>query len=106
MIKGYWIVRVSITNARNYPDYMAAAKPAFEKFGARFLVRGGAYESREGTARERNVVIEFKDIETARACYDSPEYQAAKIIRNANADADLIIIEGMPAAATREPAVA
>ena len=94
MAKGYWIVRVSVTNAERYPDYLAAAKPAFEKYGARFLVRGGQFEAREGSARERNVVVEFKDLETATACYDSPEYQAAQKIRAANAESDLIIIEG------------
>ena len=97
MAKGYWIVRVSVRDTERYPDYLAAAKPAFEKFGARFLVRGGNYEAREGVARERNVVVEFKDYATAAACYHSPEYQAAKAIRNAHADADFIIIEGAAA---------
>lgn len=94
MPNGYWIVRVSVTNAENYPDYLAAARPAFEKFGARFLVRGGRYDCKEGQARDRNVVVEFEDFDTAVRCYQSPEYQAARAIRVANADADFIIIEG------------
>ncbi len=94
MAKGYWIVRVSVQNAERYPDYLTAAKPAFEKFGARFLVRGGPFQSMEGTARDRNVVVEFADVATAEACYQSPEYQAARAIRVANADADFIIVEG------------
>ncbi len=94
MPKGYWIVRVSVRNAENYPSYIAAAKPAFEAHGARFLVRGGPYEVKEGQARERNVVVEFPDVATARACYDSDAYQAARQIRIANADADFLIIEG------------
>ena len=94
MAKGYWIVRVSVRNAERYPDYLAAAKPAFEKHGARFIVRGGPFESMEGTPRDRNVVIEFADIATARACYECEEYQRAKAIRQQHADADLIIIEG------------
>ena len=94
MSKGYWVVRVSVKNADNYPNYLAAAKPAFEKFGARFLVRGGRYNAPEGVARDRNVVVEFRDYDTALACYQSPEYQAAQKIRAANADADLLIVEG------------
>lgn len=97
MAKAYWIVRVSVKNPERYPDYLAAARPAFEKFGARFVVRGGRYEEMEGTSRERNVVVEFKDYETAVACYRSPEYQAAKAIRTANADADFVIVEGAEA---------
>ncbi len=94
MTKAYWIVRVSVRNADRYPEYLAAARPAFEKFGARHIVRGGRHEVMEGTARERNVVVEFKDYATALACYRCPEYQAAKAIRNANADADFVVVEG------------
>jgi uncharacterized protein (DUF1330 family) len=95
--KGYWVVRVSVRNADRCPDYLAAAKPAFEKFGARFLVRGGRYGVTEGSSRERNVVVGFDGYETAVACYRSAEYQAAKAIRGANAEADLVIVEGAAA---------
>ena len=94
MSKAYWIVRVSVRDEARYPDYLAAAKPAFEKFGARFIVRGGAFEAMEGNARDRNVVVEFADRATATACYRSPEYDAAKAIRQKYADADFIIIDG------------
>ena len=94
MPKGYWIVRVSVRDGARYPEYLAAARPAFEKHAARFLVRGGPFEAKEGVSRERNVVVQFRDPETAHACYNSQEYQAAKAIRNAIADADFIIVEG------------
>ena len=94
MPKAYWIVRVSVRDNARYPEYLAAAKPAFEKFGANFIVRGGAYAVMEGEARDRNVVVEFADRVTAQACYDSPEYGAAKLIRQKYADADFIIIDG------------
>ncbi|MEO0914510.1 MAG: DUF1330 domain-containing protein [Pseudomonadota bacterium] len=93
-MKGYWIVRVSVTNPEAYPDYLAAAKPAFEKFGARFLVRGGQHRAMEGLTRPRNVVVEFDSFDTAIACYESPEYTAARAIRQANADTDFVIVEG------------
>jgi uncharacterized protein (DUF1330 family) len=94
MPKAYWVVRVSVRDAERYPDYLAAARPAFEKFGARFVVRGGAFETMEGSARDRNVVVEFENREAALACYTSTEYQAARIIRQKYADADFIIIDG------------
>ena len=97
MAKAYWIVRVTVNNEERYPEYLAAAAPAFEKFGANFIVRGGRHECMEGTSRDRNVVVEFKNFATAHACYLSPEYQEAKAIRNANADADFIIVEGVGA---------
>ena len=71
-----------------------AARPAFEKYGARFIVRGGAFETMEGSARDRNVVVEFVDRDAAMACYRSPEYQTARAIRQRYADTDFIIVEG------------
>jgi uncharacterized protein (DUF1330 family) len=94
MPKGYWIVRVSVHDAERYPDYLAAARPAFERFGARFLVRGGACDAMEGSARERNVVVEFEDRAAALACYRSAEYQAARALRQACAESDFVIVEG------------
>lgn len=94
MAKGYWIVRVDVSDPAAYKTYAAANAAAFSKYGARFLVRGGAYDSVEGTARARNVVIEFKDVATARACYHSDEYRDAMALRRFAAEADLIIVEG------------
>jgi uncharacterized protein (DUF1330 family) len=94
MPKAYWIVRVSVRDSERYPEYLAAARPAFEKYGAHFIVRGGAFDVMEGDARDRNVVVEFTDRATAMACYESPEYQAARLVRQKYADADFIIIEG------------
>ena len=94
MAKGYWIVRVSVHDEERYSEYLAAARPAFEKFGANFIVRGGAFDAMEGSSRGRNVVVEFVDRVTALACYNSPEYQAAKAIRQKYAEADFLIIEG------------
>ena len=94
MPKAYWIVRVSVRDEQGYPEYLAAAGAAFKKFDANFIVRGGAFTAMEGSARERNVVVEFKDRTTAVACYESPEYQRAKVIRQKYAEADFIIIDG------------
>src|SRR5262249_15900025 len=54
----------------------------------------GRFESLEGKSRSRNVVIEFKDYETALACYRSPEYQKARALREPHSVADIIVIEG------------
>ena len=62
--------------------------------GGRFLVRGGAFEVMSGEARERNVVLEFKDVETAKACYRSPEYQHAIAERGDSAVVDVVVVGG------------
>ena len=63
MPKGYWIAHVDVRDPEGYKDYVAAAKPAFDKYGAKFLARGGAYEATEGRGRARNVVIEFPSLQ-------------------------------------------
>ncbi len=94
MAKGYWIVSVEVSDPAAYGQYVAANGVAFSKYGARFLVRGGAHTVKEGAGRARNVVIEFKDYATALACYDSPEYQHAVSFRAGAANANILIIEG------------
>jgi uncharacterized protein (DUF1330 family) len=92
--KGYWIAHADVTNPEAYKAYMAADMAPFGKFGGRFLVRGGAREVPEGGVRARSVVLEFPSYDAALACYRSPDYQAAKKLRDGNADFDLIVVEG------------
>jgi uncharacterized protein (DUF1330 family) len=94
MAKGYWVAHVDVTDPEGYKRYVARNGTAFAKYGARFLVRGGQFEAKEGASRSRNVVIEFKDYETALACYKSPEYAEAMKHRANASIADMIIIEG------------
>lgn len=94
MPKGYWIARVDVRDPEGYKDYVATAKPAFERFGAKFLARGGPHDVVEGPGRARNVVIEFESMAAARDCYNSPEYQAAKLIRQKFADGEIVLVEG------------
>jgi hypothetical protein len=44
-------------------------------------------------ARERNVVIEFKDYDTVIACYHSTEYATAKAVREPISISNVPIIE-------------
>lgn len=94
MTKGYWIVRVDITDLEQYKLYVAANAAPFAKHGARFLARAGQHQVLEGTARSRNVVIEFPSYQAALDCWHSPEYQAAMRLRLPVATADLVVIEG------------
>ena len=94
MAKGYWIANVDVRNADGYNQYVAALPDILRKFGGRYVTRGGKTEVVEGKSRSRIVVLEFPSYETALACYRSPEYAKAIALRQANADADLIVIEG------------
>lgn len=94
MSKAYWVAHVDVDDPQGYEAYRAANAVAFAKYGARFLVRGGAQQVVEGAMRSRTVVIEFDSLELAQACYHSPEYRAALALRAPVSRADVAIIEG------------
>lgn len=94
MARGYWIVRVDVRDADAYRAYAEANGAAFAQFGGRFLVRGGVFEAVSGSARARNVVIEFPTYADALACWHSDVYQAARALQKGGADMDLVVIEG------------
>jgi len=95
MPKGYWIARVDVNDPEAYKKYVAANALPLKKYKARFLVRGGKTECVGGSMRSRNVVIEFDSLETALACWNSPEYRAAAALREPPiADGDFLICEG------------
>lgn len=94
MAKGYWIARVDVSDPETYAGYVANNPAIFAKFGGRFVVRGGRFEAIEGSSRQRNVVVEFPDYQSAIACFNSTEYQENRKRRLASSVGDLIIIEG------------
>ena len=94
MSKGYWIARIDVEDPETYKSYVSAATPAYQKYGAKFLVRGGRSHAVEGPGRGRNVVVEFESFDIALACYNSPEYARLVAIRSPHAESELVIIEG------------
>ena len=94
MSKGYWMVSVTIRDPDTYKRYIAENALAFAKYGAKFLARGGRFESPEGPTGTRNAIIEFESYEQALACYNSPEYQSALKQRLASSSAHTVIVEG------------
>ncbi|WP_022703004.1 DUF1330 domain-containing protein [Pseudorhodobacter ferrugineus] len=97
MAKGYWVAHVDVTDPVAYEKYKAANAAPFAKYGAKFLVRGAPQTQVEGHARARTVVIEFPSLQAAHDCYNSPEYQAAKALRDPVSTGDCLIIEGYDA---------
>ncbi|MDB5570463.1 MAG: hypothetical protein JWN93_1646 [Hyphomicrobiales bacterium] len=94
MPKGYWIAQNDVKDLETYKKYLAGTATVFEKFGAKFLARGGRHQAMQGNIRSRHVVIEFESFEKAIACFESPEYQEAAKYRLAAADGDIVIVEG------------
>lgn len=95
MARAYWIAHVTVTDPEAYVGYQAIAPAAFQKYGAKFLARGGEAEALEGESWQRHVVIEFDSLEAARACYHSEEYERARSLRQNACVASITIVEGM-----------
>jgi uncharacterized protein (DUF1330 family) len=95
-MRGYILAEVEITNAEGYKDYSGMVPGTIEKFGGRFLSRGGTNTPLEGDwPQRRRVIIEFPTVEAARKWYDSPEYEKPKALRIANSNSRLLLLEGV-----------
>jgi uncharacterized protein (DUF1330 family) len=92
----FLIVDTAIENAAEYEKYKALAKPIAEKYGGIYRARGGAMDLIETDlwTPTRMVIIEFPDMQAARAFVDSEEYAPVKPLRHENARCTLVILDG------------
>ena len=92
----YVVAVVNIKNQPQYQEYAALAPAAIEKYGGRFLARGGINAVLEGgLGANRVVIVEFPSADKAKAFYSSPEYQAARQKRINAADFTLMLVDGV-----------
>lgn len=96
----YVLVDVEVLDPEAYRAYTQAVPAILDRFNGRFLVRGGATETLEGSWNPvRTVLIEFPDVARAKAWHASPEYQAILPIRLRHARTNfLAILEGVETA--------
>jgi uncharacterized protein (DUF1330 family) len=94
MPKAYVIARAVVTNATQWTVYAASAGEAMKKYGGKPIARGGRSEVIEGEGRARNVIIEFDSFDAARAYTHSPEYAAARKLREGAGFIDMVVVEG------------
>jgi uncharacterized protein (DUF1330 family) len=74
--------------------YPQAAAEALAQYGGSYLVRapGGTVLEGEGCDGGSVVVSEWPDREAALAFYNSPEYSAAKVLREGLADISVMLV--------------
>jgi len=91
----YVIVDIEIQDVAQYDEYRKRVPATIEKYGGKFLVRGGPFELLEGNWQPtRLVVLEFPSMAQAKRWYDSEEYREPKAIRLKASKASLLIVEG------------
>ncbi len=92
----YLMVRAKVTDMEQYQEYMKLTPAILEKYGGRFIIRGGEKVILEGPeVDERMVMVKFDSVDAARRMYDSDEYQAAVKVRQGAAEASFIVMEGL-----------
>ena len=96
-MSAFLIVDTEIKNPGKYKEYKKLAKPIAEKYGGTYRARGGELDVRETDllTPTRIVIIEFPDMDSARAFVDSDEYAPVKPLRRDNASCTLLIVEGV-----------
>ena len=96
MATAYAIVEVTVTDPQLFQEYAKAVPATIAAYGGRYLVRGGAVDSKEGGwAPRRVVVLEFPSMDQARKWYHSAEYKPLLEMRLKAANSKLILVEGV-----------
>lgn len=92
----YIIVDIAISDPELYEEYKKQVPPTLERYGGRFLVRGGRIESLEGDwSPKRLVILEFDSSEQAKQWWSSAEYMTPKALRQAAAKTSMIVVQGV-----------
>ena len=92
----YLIADVDIKDAAMFEEYRRDVPATEERYGGRYLGRGGETKVLEGDWEpHRLVVIEFPDMASLMGWYNSPEYARLIEIRKRCASTRIIALEGI-----------
>jgi uncharacterized protein (DUF1330 family) len=92
-VPAYVIGEADIVNQEGMKAYGPMIVAAVKKYGGKYLARGARPQVLEGGPAHNILIIEFETADAARAWYASPEYQAAKAVRQGNSNLRLILVE-------------
>jgi len=92
----YLIVDITVTDPEPYAEYVARARPILERYGGRYLVRGGPVTPLSGDWHPKRIVlIEFPEIGELRRCFGSAEYREIAPLRERSTSSRSIVVEGL-----------
>jgi uncharacterized protein (DUF1330 family) len=93
-MSAYVIGEVKIIDRAAMQGYGEMVANAVKLYGGRYLARGSEPFVLEGGPAHNILLIEFENVEKAKAWYASPEYAAAKKLREGHSNLRLILIDG------------
>lgn len=92
----YLISDITVRDRAAFESYRTRAADAIRAYGGRYLARLGEVQLLEGSWNPNMIVIvEFPNLEQARAWYRSPEYAFALEVRDKALRRNLIITDGV-----------
>lgn len=96
-MSAYVIGDIKVTDEETFARYAARVPASSGAFGCKYLVRGpGKCENAEGDwLPERFVLAEYKDVDTIKAWYHSPEYKELTKLRQSASTGTLVVAEGV-----------
>jgi uncharacterized protein (DUF1330 family) len=96
MMAAYVIADVDVTDPIKFEQYRSQVGPTIEKYGGKYIVRGGSAVKVEGSwDPQRLVIIEFESMERAREWYHCQEYSGPMKLRHQAANTNLLLVEGV-----------
>jgi uncharacterized protein (DUF1330 family) len=95
-MSAYVIAEVDVHDTALFEEYRRLVPPTIAQYGGKYLVRGGATDSKEGGwTPKRLVLLEFPSMAQAKAWYHSNEYAPALAMRLKAAKNRMVIVEGV-----------
>jgi uncharacterized protein (DUF1330 family) len=95
-MSAYVVVDLEIINHEEFEDYKQLVPATIEKYGGRYLARGGKVETLDGGwCPQRFVLLQFSSVAQAKAWFDSTEYAKPKALREKSARSRIIVVEGI-----------
>jgi uncharacterized protein (DUF1330 family) len=95
-MSAYVIVEIEITDPVGYEEYKKHAGATVEKYGGKYIVRGGKTEVLEGDWKpKRIVVLEFPTMERAKEWLNCEEYREPRKMRHRTARTHMLVVEGV-----------
>jgi len=95
-MSAYIVVEIDVFDTAKFDIYRQQVPATIEKYGGRYIVRGGKVETLEGDwCPKRFVVLEFPSAESAKAWWNSVEYAKPKALRQACAHSQMILVDGV-----------
>jgi len=92
----YIIVEIEILDPVGYEEYKKLAGASVQKYGGKYIMRGGKTEVLEGDWQpKRIVVLEFESAQRAKEWLNCEEYREPRRMRHRTAKTNMILVEGM-----------